>query len=179
MELCGGEAVSADASNALKVTTGSSRFEASAEGSTVAHAARSLSETFALPAADDGDICHVFAINTVLSDRLEVTWELPGGPPEGEPAPKFTVLRMGERTLAAPDVAIVRFACRSATLSGSIPAHIRLGVESWSPTEPEGDPEELTDAYATVAHCFALALVKELGCENDGRLEPRASLAPA
>ncbi|WP_179892181.1 hypothetical protein [Streptomyces sp. rh34] len=178
IELCGGEAVSAEAGKALKVITGSSRFAAPAEGSTVARAARSLSEAFASPAADAGDICQVFAINAVQSDRLEVTWELAGGPPEGEPAPKFTVLPMGERTLTASDSAVVQFACRSAILPGSTPAQVRIGVERWSPKEPEGDPEKLKDAYATVAHSISLAMAKELGCENNGGLEARPSLDP-
>ncbi|MFI1221725.1 MULTISPECIES: hypothetical protein [unclassified Streptomyces] len=177
--LCGGEAVSTEAAESLKVITGSSRFEAPAEGSTVARAARSLSEAFASPAADDGDICQVFAINAAQSDRLEVTWELASGPPEGEPAPKFTVLPMGVRTLTAPDSAVVQFACRSAKLPGSTPAQVKIGVERWSPTEPEGDPEKLKDAYATVAHSVSLAMAKELGCENDGGLEARPSLDPA
>ncbi|MFE7336942.1 hypothetical protein [Streptomyces griseus] len=85
---------------------------------------------------------------------------------------------MGEQALAAPDAGVVRFACRSEKLPGSAPAHIRLGVERWSPEMPEGDPEKLKDAYATVAHSFALAMAKELGCENDGGLEARAVLDP-
>ncbi|MFD4236438.1 hypothetical protein [Streptomyces sp. NPDC058542] len=99
--------------------TGSSRFEASGEESTVAQAARSLSG------------------------------------------------------------AVVQFACRSAKPPGSTPARIRLGVERWSPADPEGDPETLTDAYATVAHSISLAMAKELDCENNGGLEARPSLDPA
>ncbi|MER7698404.1 hypothetical protein [Streptomyces sp. NPDC096095] len=178
-QLCGGTAISAGAEEGLKVITGSSRFEAPAEGSTVARAARSLSEAFASPAADDGDICQVFAVNAAQSDRLEVTWELADGPPQGEPAPKFTVLRMGERTLTASDAAVVQFACRSAKLPGSTPAQVKIGVERWSPKEPEGDPEKLKDAYATVAHSVSLAMAKELGCENNGGLGARPSLDPA
>ncbi|MDX2674252.1 hypothetical protein NEH83_12745 [Streptomyces sp. JUS-F4] len=51
-------------------------------------------------------------------------------------------------------------------------------MERWSPEDPEGDPEKLKDAYATVAHSFALAMAKELGCENDGGLEARPVLDP-
>ncbi|MFJ2102439.1 hypothetical protein [Streptomyces sp. W4I9-2] len=178
-QLCGGTALSADAAEGVEVITGSSRFEAPAEGSTVARAASSLSEAFTSPAADDGDICKVFAIDAVQSDRLEITWELASGPPEGEPAPKFTVLPMGERTLTAADAAVVQFACRSAKLPGSTPAQVRIGVERWSPKEPEGDPEKLKDAYATVAHSVSLAMAKELGCENNGGLRARPSLDPA
>lgn len=43
--LCGGDAVSAGASRALKVITWSSEFEASRGRSTVGHAAEELTET--------------------------------------------------------------------------------------------------------------------------------------
>ncbi len=141
--------------------------------------AESPMQEFTSSITGDGDICQVFANDAALSDRLEVTWELTGGPPKGEPASKFTVLRMGERALTAADAGAVQFACRSGKLSGSLPAHIDIGVERWSPKDPEGDPEKLKDAYATVAHSFALAMAKELGCENDGGLETRPSLDPA
>ncbi|MGO1020682.1 hypothetical protein ACTOXX_08965 [Streptomyces rubiginosohelvolus] len=176
--LCGGQAVSDQAGKALEVITGSSRFEESDETSTVVHAARELSEKFTSSATGDGDICTVFAEDAKQSDRLEVTWELTGGPPEGEPASKFRVLRMGERALAAPDAGVVQFACRNEKSLGSQPAHVDIGVERWSPEEPEGDPEKLTDAYATVAHSVSLAMAKELGCENNGGLEPRPALDP-
>lgn len=178
-ELCGGTAISAEAADALKVITGSSRFEDSDDKSTVAYAARSLSDAYASPAADDGDICHVYAIDSVPSDRLEVTWELTDGRPVRDLASKFTVLRMGERALAAVDAGSVQFVCRNPKLQGSQPAHIDIGVERWSPEDPEGDPEKLRDAYATVAHSFALAMAKELRCEHDGGLEPRPVLDPA
>ncbi|MEV7655237.1 hypothetical protein AB0O39_13800 [Streptomyces anulatus] len=178
-QLCGGTALSADAAEGVEVITGSSRFDAPDEGSTVARAASSLSEAFTSPAADDGDICMVFAVGAAQRDRLEVTWELVDGPPEGEPASKFTVLPMGERALAAPDAGVVQFACRNEKLLGSQPAHIDVGVERWSPEEPEGDPEKLKDAYATVAHSVSLAMARELGCENNGGLKDRPSLDPA
>lgn len=178
-ELCGGNAVSAEAGKALKVITGASRFEGSGPDGTVAFAAKWLSEGYDSPAADDGDICHIYAQNSAGGDRLEATWELVWGPLKGEPAAKFRVLPMGERALAAPDAGSIQFACRSEKLPGSTPAHIDIDVERWSPKDPEGDPEQLTDAYATVAHSFALAMAKKLRCENDGGLEPRPVLDPA
>ncbi|WP_323145190.1 hypothetical protein [Streptomyces anulatus] len=50
-------------------------------------------------------------------------------------------------------------------------------MERWSPKEPEGDPEKLKDAYATVVHSVSLAMA--LCCENNGGLEARPSLDPA
>ncbi|WP_307816254.1 MULTISPECIES: hypothetical protein [unclassified Streptomyces] len=178
-ELCGGNAVSAEAGKALKVITGASRFEGSGPDGTVAFAAKWLSEGYDSPAPNDGDICHIYAKNSAAADRLEATWELVWGPLQGEPAAKFRVLPMGERALAAPDAGSIRFACRSEKLPGSTPAHIDIDVERRSLKDPEGDPEQLTDAYATVVHSFALAMAKELRCENDGGLEPRPVLDPA
>ncbi|MDJ1643286.1 hypothetical protein [Streptomyces pakalii] len=177
-ELCGGNAISVEAGKALKVITGASRFEGSGPDGTVAFAAQWLSEGYDSPAPNDGDICDIRAKNSAAGDRLEATWELTWGPPKGEPASKFRVLPMGERALAAADVGSIQFACRSEKLPGSTPAHIDIGVERWSPKAPEGDPEQLTDAYATVAHSFALAMAKELRCENDGGLKPRPVLDP-
>ncbi|MBM7057398.1 MULTISPECIES: hypothetical protein [Streptomyces] len=178
-ELCGGEAVSVEAGEALKVITGSSRFEGSGPEYTLAQAVRAMRERLAFAVVGDGDICRVYGMSASPMEYIEVTWELTGGPPKGEPASKFTVLPMGERALTAPDAAAVQFACQSAKLPGSTPTHIDIGVQRWLPMDPEGDPEKLKDAYATVVHSFALAMAKELRCENDGGLEARPSLDPA
>ncbi|KJK39613.1 hypothetical protein UK15_11320 [Streptomyces variegatus] len=90
---------------------------------------------------------------------IRVTWGLDGGPPTGTPAPDFTVLDIGERTLAGANRASIRFACRS--------------------DRPEGDIEALKDAHATVAHSFSLAMAKELRCEKNGGLPARPVLDPA
>ncbi|MFE6491891.1 hypothetical protein [Streptomyces sp. NPDC057748] len=173
--LCGGSAVSPDAAEALKTITGSSRFEASGETSTVTRAAKELTEKFKSSATGDGEVCRVYT----AQDELRVTWQLSGSAPVDDPAAKFSVLDMGERALAAPDSAFLRFACRSEKAPGAGPAHVDIGVERGGmPTEPDGDPEALKDAYATVVHSFSLAMAKELGCENDGGLKAKPSLDP-
>lgn len=185
-KLCGG-AVSADAGKALKVITGSTRFEESADTSTVAHAADQLIGAFP-PAGtgspgDDGDVCRIYTPAGTPGDELRVTWHLSHEGPGGEkPASKFTPLKMGERAGAAPDDAFIEFACRSAKLPGSTqtPGHIRIGVErTGMPQEAEGDVEALKRAYATVTHSVSLAMAEELGCEGEGGLEPQPSLDPA
>ncbi|MGV9290607.1 hypothetical protein [Streptomyces sp. NPDC003719] len=181
-ELCGGKAVSADAAKALKVITGSSRFEASAEKDTVAQAAEALANAFLDPKTYDGDVCRVYMPIGTPDFDLRITWRLADGAPTDDPAaPKFTVLKMGEEALAAADMAYVQFACMSDKLAGeSEAAHIVIGVERWMmPTEPEGDVEALKDAYATVAHSFSLAMAKELRCEKNGGLPARPVLEPA
>jgi hypothetical protein len=181
-QLCGGNAVSADASRALKVITGSSRFEASAEEYTVARAAADVVGAFWNPKVFRGDACRVYTPIGTPKFELRITWRLVDGPPtDGPAAPKFTVLKMGEEALAAADMAYVQFACESDKLAGSSEvAHIDIGVQRWGmPTEPEGNVKALKDAYATVAHSFSLAMAKELRCEKNGGLPARPVLDPA
>lgn len=180
-QLCGGDAVSADASKALKVITGSSRFEASAEEYTVAQAATDLVEASWDPKVQRGDACRVHTPIGTPDFELRITWDLEDGAPTGTSAPNFTVMKMGERAVAAADKAYVFFACRSAKLfDPSNLTHIVIGVERWGmPREPEGDVEALKDAYATVAHSVSLAMAKELGCEKNGGLPARPVLDPA
>lgn len=179
-QLCGGDAVSADASKALKVITGSSRFEASAKMYTVAQAAADLVEAFPVSTVTK-DVCRVYTPTGTPDFELRITWNLEDGAPTGTSAPNFTVLKMGERAVAAADKAYIFFACQSDKLAGqSEGAHIVIGVERGGmPTEPEGDIEALKDAYATVAHSFSLAMAKELRCEKNGGLPARPVLDPA
>ncbi|MGW5129058.1 hypothetical protein ACWEQ7_34465 [Streptomyces sp. NPDC004069] len=179
-QLCGGRAVSADASKALKVITGSSRFEASAERYTVAQAAADLVEAFPVPTVTK-DICRVYTPIGTPDFDLRITWNLVDGVPTDPPAPNFTELKMGEDAVTAADKAYVQFACRSEKLlNSSRVGHIVIGVRHWAvPTEPEGDIEALKDAYATVAHSVSLAMAKELRCEKNGGLPARPVLDPA
>ncbi|WDM12964.1 hypothetical protein J3S85_16355 [Streptomyces lavenduligriseus] len=180
-ELCGGDAMSVDAAKALKVITGSSRFEASAKEYTVAQAAANFVEAFWDPRVHRGDACRVFMPIGTPDFQLRITWRRVDGAPTGTPAPKFTVLKMGEETLAAADMAYIQFACTSDKLADPLgPAHIVIGVERWGmPKPPEGDVEALKDAYATVAHSFSLAMAKELRCEKNGGLPAKPVLDPA
>lgn len=177
-KLCGG-AVSREAGKALEVITGSATFEESGKTSTVAHAADELRDGFASSATGDGDVCRIYTPAGTTDDELRVTWELSGSSPTDDPASKFTVLNMGERALTATDGSFLRFACRGGKLTGTEPAHIDVSVSRGGmPTEPEGNPDALKDAYATVAHSFSLAMAKELGCENNAGLPETPDLTP-
>ncbi|MEU3411878.1 hypothetical protein [Streptomyces sp. NPDC006658] len=180
-QLCGGAAVSADAAKALKVITGSSRFAASGKEYTVAHAAADL--VAGPPTSSVGnDVCGVYTPIGTPHFELRITWRLAdGAPTDGPAAPKFTVLKMGEEALAAADVAYIRFACRSPRFyDPSEVAHIDIGVERRGmPKPPEADIKALKNAYATVAHSFALAMAKELRCEKNGGLPAKPVLVPA
>ncbi|MFJ6905122.1 hypothetical protein ACWERF_06980 [Streptomyces griseoluteus] len=180
-QLCGGHAVSADASQALKVITGSSRFEASEEGSTTAQAAADL---IASPTAatTTKNICRVFTPIGAPDFQLRATWRLADHAPTDDPsAPKFTELKMGDKAVAAADMAYVYFTCRSdKVLSSPEGAHIVVGVEHLAmPREPEDNVKALKNAYATVAHSFSLAMAKELRCDKNGGLPPKPVLDPA
>jgi hypothetical protein len=180
-QLCGGDAMSTDASKALKVITGSSRFEASAEEYTIAQAATTIVETFGDPNVYRGDACRVYTPRNTPDFELRITWRRVDTAATGTPASEFTVLKMGERALAAADSAYIEFACKSNKLGNSTEAaHIEIGVEHRDPFhEPEGDIEALKDAYATVAHSFSLAMAKELRCEKNGGLPAKPVLDPA
>ncbi|MFE2461944.1 hypothetical protein [Streptomyces sp. NPDC059402] len=179
-QLCGGNAVSADAAKALKVITGSSRFEASSEEYSVEQAATDLAAMFNAP-HHSGDICRIYTPLGTSEFDLRVTWRQVDPDTTGSPASKFTVLKMGERALTAADEASIQFGCRSDKVAGaSAVGHLEVGVEHWAtPTEPEGDVGALKDAYATVAHSFALAMAKELGCANNAGLPAKPVLDPA
>ncbi|MGW3681748.1 hypothetical protein [Streptomyces prasinus] len=172
--------MSADASRALKVITGTSRFEASAEEYTVARAAKDLVEAFPAPTLSE-DVCRVYTPIGTPDFDLRISWSLEDGAPTGPSAPEFTELKMGELAVAAVDKAYVFFACKSERLlSSSRVGHIVISVRHWAmPTEPEGDVEALKDAYATVAHSVSLAMAKELRCEKDGGLPAQPVLDPA
>ncbi len=178
-QLCGGKAISADASKALKVITGSSHFEASAEEYTIAQAATDLVE--ALPPTVTEDACLVYTPRDTPDFELKITWRLDDSAPTGPSAPEFTELRMGELALTAVDQALVYFACRGDRLSTpTTVAHVVIGVEHRDPFhEPEGDVAALKDAYATVAHSVSLAMAKELRCEKNGGLPAKPVLDPA
>ncbi|MFG3044024.1 hypothetical protein ACGFZR_03720 [Streptomyces sp. NPDC048241] len=173
--------MSTDASKALKVITGSSRFEASEGKSTTAQAAADLIASSPTVTVTK-DICRVFTPIGTPDFQLRVTWRLADDTPTDDPAaPKFTVLKMGDEALAAADMAYIYFTCRSDRLASSPEgAHIVIGAEHWAmPREPEGNIKALKDAYATVAHSFSLAMAKELRCEKNGGLPAKPVLDPA
>ncbi|MGW5214524.1 hypothetical protein ACWEQO_25910 [Streptomyces sp. NPDC004051] len=179
-ELCGGKAMSAEASKALKVITGTSRFEASGEEDTITQAADAVVEAFPVTTVTK-DVCRVYTPIGTPDFDIRITWNLVDGAPTDPPALDFTELKMGEDTVTAVDKAYVQFACRSERLlKSSRVGHIVIGVEHWDVwTEPEGDVEVLKDAYATVAHSVSLAMARELRCEKDGGLPARPVLDPA
>ncbi|MFD5494918.1 hypothetical protein ACFYY3_06695 [Streptomyces sp. NPDC001812] len=172
--------MSAEASKALKVITGTSRFEASGEEDTITQAADAVVEAFPVTTVTK-DVCRVYTPIGTPDFDIRITWNLVDGAPTDPPALDFTELKMGEDTVTAVDKAYVQFACRSERLlKSSRVGHIVIGVEHWDVwTEPEGDVEVLKDAYATVAHSVSLAMARELRCEKDGGLPARPVLDPA
>ncbi|WP_253195621.1 hypothetical protein [Streptomyces sp. JHA26] len=173
--------MSAQASEALKVIMGSSRFGTTGEESAVAQAATDLIAAYPPPTGGRDDVCRIYTADDTADFAIRVTWRLDDGNSTGAPAPDFTELKMGKRTLAAANRASILFACRSDRFPNSgNEVLVAIGAERWGmPTEPEGDVEALKDAYATVAHSFSLAMAKELRCENNGGLPARPVLDPA
>ncbi|MFE5598918.1 hypothetical protein ACFQ8O_06975 [Streptomyces coelicoflavus] len=178
-QLCGGNAISSDAAKALKVITGSSRFEASAEEYTVKQATADLADEYPR-ATVTNDFCRIYTPLGTPDFDLRITWALADGPPTSDSAPEFTELKMGELAVTAADKAYVFFACQSDKLGFPPDIHVVIGMRHWAtPTEPEGDIQALKDAYATVAHSVSLAMAKELSCKNNGGLPTKPVLDPA
>ncbi|QNP63410.1 hypothetical protein [Streptomyces genisteinicus] len=179
--LCGGKAVSARAAEALATITGADRFEASGTTSTVANAAAGITDEGVSTTVGDGDICRIYPTAPDASvDELRVEWRMTSGAPKGPFADEFTLLPMGEATGAAPDQAFVAFACEGGDLPGDTPRHLQAEVgRGGMPVPPDGDEQKLREAYATVAHSFAVSLAKELGCRDAGGLPAKPVLKPA
>lgn len=179
-ELCGGDAISVEASRALELITGMSRFEASTEKYTVARAAEDIVDAYPDLNVGRRDICGVYPPIGKPGFEIRISWGASSSPPTGSPASKFTELKMGERTVAAADKAMVFFSCRGARLPDSLGlAHLIIMVERWAiPRESEENVKALKDAYATVAHSVALAMAKELRCQKNGGLPERPVLEP-
>lgn len=181
-QLCGGNAMSADAAKALKVMTGSSRFEASAEKYTIAQAAENLVAAYpTTPTDGTEDACLVFTPIGTPEVELKISWGLPDEVSEGVPGEEFVALKMGEWATASPESAYLQFGCKSDKLGNSADAaHIEIDVQRWGmPKKPDDEDGALKDAYATVAHSVSLAMAKELHCEGNGGLQAQPALNPA
>ncbi|NEC28193.1 hypothetical protein G3I20_16890 [Streptomyces sp. SID8111] len=166
----------------MRVISGASRFEASGDKYTIAHAAENLVEAFPVPTIGKQDICRIYTPLGTTNFELRIFWRLlDGSPNRGPVAPDLTPLKMGQDAFTAADKAYIRFTCRSDRLSNSSRlGHVSIGVEEPAvPGEPDGDVQALKDAYAKVVHSVALAMAKELRCEEDGGLPARAVLDPA
>ncbi|MET9555757.1 hypothetical protein [Streptomyces sp. NPDC006645] len=176
-KLCGGGAVNKAAAKALQVITGENRFAASGEDSTVADAAEELAEKATYRNYELGDVCRIYPEDSAKEVRIR--WELMSTPPRGPSAERFTALPMGLDAGASHDAAYVTFACGDKDQPNSSPDYISASAEATMRTGPDGDERAFKNAYATLAHSFALALAKELKCDNGGGLEPEPSLVPA
>ncbi|MEV8344697.1 hypothetical protein [Streptomyces niveus] len=177
-KLCGGGVVTKDAAKAIEVITGETQFAASGKYSTVADAAEELTRETVSSAYERGDICRIYPDAPV--NELRIRWELDNLILEGPPHPEFTVLPMGEEAGAAHDKAYVTFACGQKDQPDSSLDHISTWAQATGrPTKPEGDDRPQKNAYATLAHSFALAMAKELNCDDNAGLKPKPTLIPA
>ncbi|MGW1466818.1 hypothetical protein ACWCPT_21015 [Streptomyces sp. NPDC002308] len=179
-ELCGDNAMSADAAKALKVITGESRLEASAKEYSIAKAASALREKFITESVGTGDICRVFTPVGTPEIQLRITWNLARDASTGKMGSEYTELKMGDAAWTTPDKALIEFACRSDKLAGSNPAHISVEVMRWGmPKDIDDENGALKDAYATVTHSISVAMAKELGCAENGGLPAQVVLDQA
>lgn len=127
--LCGGAAVSAGAGKALKAITGSSRFEASAEKSTVAHAAEEVvgivSGRIPEPVGNKGDVCRIYTPVGTPGYELRVTWRLSNEATGGGHQATLGVYSAGDRRVGG---------CRPRR--GLCPVHLPEPEAAWIRAEP-------------------------------------------
>ncbi|WP_330173961.1 hypothetical protein OG875_10505 [Streptomyces sp. NBC_01498] len=181
-ELCAVGAVNKGAAGALEVITGTTLFAPTGGESAVAAAAGELTGVAAPLGSGTGEICSIYPRpeSGGPADEIRIVWRLSSTPPKEDTARKFTRLPMGEKAGAAHDSAFVTFPCSPEDKPLASPDHVSVWAQSRAmPTEAEGDVRPLKNAYATLAHSFALAMAKELKCEDGGGLKPEPSLVPA
>ncbi|MET9555758.1 hypothetical protein [Streptomyces sp. NPDC006645] len=181
-KLCGGGAVNKAAVGALEVITGATLFAPTGGKSAVAAAAGELTGVAAPMGSGTGDVCSIFPRpeSDGPADEIRIVWRVSSTPPKEDTARKFTRLPMGEKAGAAHDSAFVTFPCSPKDRPLASPDHVSLWAQSRAlPTEAEGDVRPLKNAYATLTHSFALAMAKELDCDDNAGLKPKPSLIPA
>ncbi|MEU9338255.1 hypothetical protein AB0D49_34755 [Streptomyces sp. NPDC048290] len=181
-QLCGGTAISPAVAKSLQAIMGVDQFEASDDDYTIPRAVEDLRLTGRTDGAGNEDICRIYTPLQAKTEPLRIRWWLMDRTANKDEnvAPQFTKLSMGDLSGTSPDAAFISFDCHdnNSPLT-SVPYHMRVFVQTTgAPVEPEGDPKALEDAYAALAHSFALAMAKELRCTDDGGLEAQPSLTP-
>ncbi|MFF2639817.1 hypothetical protein ACFVUB_08185 [Streptomyces niveus] len=181
-KLCAVGAVNKAAVGALEVITGAALFAPTGGVSAVAAAAGELTREAAPVGSGTGEVCSIYPRpeSGGPAAEIRVVWYLSSTPPKEDTALKFTRLPMGEKAGAAHDSAFVTFPCSPKDESREFPDHVSVWAQSQAlPTKAEGDVRPLKNAYATLAHSFALAMAKELDCDDNAGLKTKPSLIPA
>src|SRR5690606_14130556 len=113
-QLCGGKAVSVEASKALRVISGASRFEASGDKYTIAQAAEKRVEAVPVPTIGKQEICRVYTRCGTPEFGLRIFWGLLHGSPKGAPEARYDMpLKLAQDSITAAGKAFIWFGCRS------------------------------------------------------------------
>ncbi|MFC9271807.1 hypothetical protein ACWGRF_35350 [Streptomyces zhihengii] len=157
---------------------GAKRADVVQGGLALADAVEELDQRRQSTTRGHGEICRIYASGTSGVDELAISWHLTDK--VRTPAPDFIKLPMGEQAGAAWDTGYVIFACADDTgAPGASPDHVGVFVESNTPVpEPLGEAKALRNAYATMAHSFALSMAKGLGCADSAGLPAKPVLIP-
>lgn len=176
--LCGDASVFTNTGEALDVIAGGKGGRVGDNGADLADVVEELDATRQSTTRKTGDVCRVYALSGDRTQRLRVFWQLTPDS-EGESAPKYTMLDMGEGAGAAWDSAYVTFACDTEKPSDASPDYVSVFAESQnSSIEPRGKAETLKNAYVTIAHAFSLAMAKRMGCRDNAGLLEKPVLIP-
>ncbi|MGW2116944.1 hypothetical protein [Streptomyces zhihengii] len=180
--LCGEASVPAHAGEALELILDAKRVDIRDDASTLADAVEEADSSRPHTTIDGGQICALSSSPASGGERVSVFWALTAKPKEAL-EPKFTVLPMGEQAGAAWDSARLTFGCADdGDAPGASPDHVTVSVRTETDyIEPSEKTKVLAlkNAYATVAHTFALAMARAMGCRDDAGLPAEPVLKPA
>lgn len=184
-ELCEG-AFPPAAARALETVTGEKQFNQNSTGEGVSGTAEALSEEFRSYYGADGspwddhDFCRVHTEKSASRPDVWISFEILDSDRldgDADTSPEFDVYPMGRTALSGERRALVFFECASSGMnSEESPALIMAVMHMW---EAAVQGRKAKEANMTVLHSAALAVARELKCEDDGGLPAAPVLRPA
>lgn len=183
-EVCDGT-LSRDAVRSLELLTGENKFKELREPG-IKEVADDISEEFASRHGTDGSIWdrHTFCsihegksrsdLDASITFNIENRRDLESE----EYDPDFDVYNMGRISLSSADEAVIYFNCSSPRMKNSVLAPSLIRAEFVNSQDPVIEKEEEKKANLKILHSAALALAKELRCEENGGLPGAPVLTP-
>lgn len=124
-------------------------------------------------------ICGVYEQEASTIAGLTVTAErvVPAVADAPHTSPEVARYQLGRTAWANANRAVVYIDCISPRLAGAEEANPAvLAVSAWNRRFPQGDVAKYREANLALAYVASVALVKELGCKNNGGLADRLTV---
>ncbi|PJE96826.1 hypothetical protein CUT44_16055 [Streptomyces carminius] len=127
------------------------------------------------------DFCLIYTDKSADLTDVAITFEITDSDRLGNPDdldPDYSIYPMGRRTLSAEDKAVVYFECAGSEMNSSTDSPALIKSELRHRYDPAVKGQEAKEANMTVLHSAALAVARELKCEDDGGLPAEPVLTP-